>query len=278
MKDTNMKSAIVTGGLRGLGLAMAGALLADGWHILACGHIEEDMTSFFDSLPAEQRARAHATIGDIRNPADCDALVATALRQFSRIDLLVNNAGLTFTFADPERFKRGTMLRFWEIADDIIQAVVDTNFVGAQQMSARIVPIMLAQGSGHIVNVTTKLDTMNREGSGAYGASKAAFEMATEIWAKELAGSCIRVNIVNPGMGADTPGMATEVRDKAKAGQTSLLAPDDMGPPLVWLASDDARDVHGWRIDANLWDKNLDPRQAMKKAGRPVGLTTHAPP
>lgn len=272
-----MKSAIVTGGLRGLGLAMAKALLADGWHVLACGHIETDIAPFMNSLPADQKERARAAIGDIRKGSDCDALVATARRAFSRIDLLVNNAGLTFTFADPERFRRGTMLRFWEIADETIQAVMDTNFMGAQQMSARIVPIMLAQGSGHIVNVTTKLDTMNREGSGAYGASKAALEMATEIWAKELAGTGIRVNIVNPGMGADTPGMAIEMRDKAKAGQTQLLAPDDMGPPLVWLASEAARDVHGWRIDANLWDRHLDPRQAMKQAGRPVGLTTHAP-
>ena len=271
------KTALVTGGLRGLGLAMTQALLRDGWQVLACGHLKEDISPFLDTLSAEQKLRARAAIGDIRRPADCDALVAAAMQAFGGIDMLVNNAGLTFTFADPERFSRGTMLRFWDIADEKIQAVMDTNFMGAQHMTRRIVPIMLEQGSGHIVNVTTKLDTMNREGSGAYGASKAAFEMATEIWAKELTGTGIRVNIVNPGMGADTPGMAVEMREKAKAGSAKLLAPDEMGPPLVWLASDQAGDVHGIRIDAHLWDTQIDPREAIKKAGRPVGLTLHAP-
>lgn len=271
------KTALVTGGLRGLGLAMVHALLRDGWQVLACGHLQEDIAPFLNHLPVAHKPRAQAAIGDIRQPADCDALIDVAMKAFGRIDLLVNNAGLTFTFADPERFSRGTMLRFWEIADETIQAVMDTNFMGAQQMTRRIVPIMLAQGTGHIVNVTTKLDTMNREGSGAYGASKAAFEMATEIWAKELAGTGIRVNIVNPGMGADTPGMAVEMRERAKAGSAKLLAPHDMGPPLVWLVSDDARHIHGIRIDAHLWDAHIDPHEAMKKAGRPVGLTLHAP-
>src|SRR5258708_24594327 len=97
---------------------------------------------------------------------------------------------------------------------------------------------MIERGWGRIVNVTTKLDTMNRIGTHPYGASKAGLEMATEVWAKDAAGTGMTVNIVNPGAGANTPGMAEEARAASAAGRTPrLVEPEEMVPPMLFLPS-----------------------------------------
>ena len=163
-------------------------------------------------------------VADLRRPAECDRVFAESRARFGGDpSILVNNAGLTFTFIDPTRFRRETPQRFWEVGDDIIQAVMDTNYVAADQMARRAVPLMLKAGWGRVINVTTKLDTMNRAGSSPYGPSKAALEMATEIWAKELAGTGVTINIVNPGAGANTPGMAAEMRARSAASGDTVV-------------------------------------------------------
>jgi len=201
--------AIVTGGLRGLGRGMTLGLAATGVRVVAVGHIPEDVAAM-QNVPG-----VHAMVADLRAPAACDRVVAAAHAAFGRLDILVNNAGLTFTYSDPDRFRTETPRKFWQLSDAVVQAVMDTNYVAADQMARRVAPILVAQGWGRIVNVTTKLDTMNRAGSQPYGSSKAALEMATEIWAKELVGSGVTANIVNPGAGANTPGMAQEMRDRS---------------------------------------------------------------
>jgi 3-oxoacyl-[acyl-carrier protein] reductase len=260
--------AIVTGGLRGLGRAMALGLLNQGHDVTAVGHIREDI--------GEMAAKAGAgadnllpLVADLRQPAECDRVFSESRRRFGgEPGILINNAGLTFTFIDPTRFGREQPQRFWECGDDIIQAVMDTNYVAADQMARRAVPLMLRSGWGRVVNVTTKLDTMNRAGSSPYGPSKAALEMATEIWAKELAGTGVTVNIVNPGAGANTPGMAVEMRARSAAGAVPMLVePDDMVAPLLFVVSRAADAVNGFRFDANTWHKDRDPRTMTRPAG-----------
>ena len=95
-------------------------------------------------------------------------------------------------------------------------------------------PAMLKAGWGRIINVTTKLDTMNRLGTHPYGASKAALEMATEVWAKDAEGSGLTVNIVNPGAGANTPGMAVEMRDMSADGRAPKRCPPTRRPAAVF--------------------------------------------
>jgi 3-oxoacyl-[acyl-carrier protein] reductase len=217
-----------------------------------------------------------AVIADLRSPAACDAVVAEAVSAFGRIDILVNNAGLTFTYIDPDRFGPSGPKKFWQISDDVIQNVMDTNYVAADQMGRRVAPLLLKQGWGRIINVTTKLDTMNRAGSVPYGSSKAALEMTTEIWAKELAGSGVTVNIVNPGAGANTPGMAQEMRDRSREGRAPrLVEPDEMVPPLLFVVSEEADAVNGYRFDALTWDVSLPPAEAARRNGRPAGFVLH---
>jgi 3-oxoacyl-[acyl-carrier protein] reductase len=146
-------------------------------------------------------------------------------------------------------------------------------------MARRVAPFMVKQGWGRIVNVTTKLDTMNRPHTSPYGASKAALEMATEVWAKEVEGTGLTVNIVNPGAGANTPGMAEEMRAMSREGRAPrLVEPDEMVPPLLYVVSREADNVNGWRFDANLWDSLLPPAEAARRAGRPAGFELHPQP
>jgi NAD(P)-dependent dehydrogenase (short-subunit alcohol dehydrogenase family) len=264
--------AIVTGGLRGLGRAMTLGLLEQGHRVAAVGHIAEDADEM-RRLAGANAARLLPLIADLRKPAECDRVFAEVRARFDgNPGILVNNAGLTFTFIDPTRFRREKPLRFWECSDDIIQAVMDTNYVAADQMARRAVPLMLKAGWGRVVNVTTKLDTMNRAGSSPYGSSKAALEMATEIWAKELAGTGVTANIVNPGAGANTPGMAVEMRERSAAAAVKLLVePEDMVGPLLFVVSRAADGVNGFRFDANNWHAGRDP----KTMTRPAGFVLH---
>jgi 3-oxoacyl-[acyl-carrier protein] reductase len=213
-------------------------------------------------------------VADLRAPAECDRTIAETIDRFGRVDILVNNAGVTFTTISPNRHP--TASKFWDIPDHIVQTTMDTNYVVADRMARRLAPRLIEQGWGRIINVTTKLDTMNRPGSSPYGPSKAALEMATEIWAKEVAGSGLTINILNPGAGANTPGMAQEVREASREGRSPrLVEPAEMAPPLLWLVSSSADRINGWRFDANLWDPTIDPSLAAEKAGRPAGFVLH---
>jgi len=251
---------------------MTFGLLEQGNRVAAIGHIPADINEML-TLAGPNAARLFPLVADLRQPADCDRVFTETHARFGGDPgILVNNAGLTFTFIDPARFRRDKPMRFWECGDDIIQAVMDTNYVAADQMARRAVPLMLKAGWGRIVNVTTKLDTMNRAGSSPYGCSKAALEMATEIWAKELAGTGVTVNIVNPGAGANTPGMAAEMRARSAASAAPLLVePDDMVGPLLFVVSHAADAVNGFRFDANNWHKERDPSTMT----RPAGLVLH---
>src|ERR1700730_4724113 len=272
--------AIVTGGLRGLGRAMALGLAREGHNVMAVGHIDADVVEIEAATAgANFVGQIVALVADLRRPADCDRIVAMTREQFRGVHILVNNAGLTFTTIDPARFRRPEPQKFWQVPDDIVRAVIETNYLAADQMARRVAPLMVEQGWGRIVNVTTKLDTMNRPHTSPYGASKAALEMATEVWAKEVAGTGLTVNIVNPGAGANTPGMAEEMRAMSREGRAPrLVEPDEMVPPLLYVVSPEADTVNGWRFDANLWDPALPPAEAARRAGRPAGFELHAQP
>jgi len=269
--------AIVTGGLRGLGRAMALGLAQAGYQVAAVGHIEADIPELTEAAAQRQlRDRIFPLVADLRDAEECDRIVAETRARFGSVGILVNNAGLTFTYIDPPRFRRPTPQRFWEVGDKIVDNVIATNYLAGDRLSRRVAPAMVAQGWGRIVNVTTKLDTMNRLGTHPYGASKAALEMATEVWAKEVEGTGLTINIVNPGAGANTPGMADEMRQMSRDGRAPrLVEPEEMVPPLLYVVSREADRVNGMRFDANAWDAALPPAEAARHAGRPAGFVLH---
>jgi NAD(P)-dependent dehydrogenase (short-subunit alcohol dehydrogenase family) len=270
--------AIVTGGLRGLGRAMAFGLARADHNVVAVGHIDADVADIeAETTGSNIAGQILPLVADLRRPADCDRVIATARERFGGVHILVNNAGLTFTTIDPARFRRAEPQKFWQVPDDIVRAVIETNYIAADQMARRVAPAMVEQSWGRIVNVTTKLDTMNRAHTSPYGASKAALEMATEVWAKEVEGTGLTINIVNPGAGANTPGMADEMRAMSREGRAPrLVEPEEMIPPLLYVVSPEADNVNGYRFDANLWDPSLPPAEASRRAGRPAGFEMHS--
>ena len=275
MTDLSGKTVIVTGGGRGLGRAMAFGLAEAGANVCAAAHIEEDLQSVAEeaadrSLPG----RIVGQLADLRDAEACQEVFECTKDLFGSVYGLVNNAGLTFTYIAPGRYRRGYSKKFYELTDEIVQNVIDTNFVAADRMARLITPHLIAQGSGCIVNVTTMLKTMTKSTSSPYGPSKAALENASEIWVKDLEGTGVRVNILNPGGAANTPGFTTpedrEVSSKAVGG---LVEAEKMKAPICWLMSDEASDVTGMRYDAWPWDETQDPAKEAARIGSPLGLT-----
>ncbi|MSO80487.1 MAG: SDR family oxidoreductase [Alphaproteobacteria bacterium] len=268
------KVAIVTGGGRGLGRAMVLALAEAGANVVCAAHIDTDF--------AEVKA-AHKKLGtagllvthrmDVRSSAECDGLIAATRKAFGPADILVNNAGLTFTYIWPDLYRKAEKPHFWEHKDDIIENVVGVNFLGADRLARRAVPAMLDKGWGRVINVTTKLSTMRFPWSSPYGPSKAALEQASDNWAQDVAGTGVTVNILNPGGGADTPGMADEMREKSRAmKKPMLMAPEKMMAPVVWLASPASNGVNGMRYDAQDWNEKKASASEASRIGRPVGF------
>ena len=267
--------AIVTGAGRGLGRAMALGLARAGATVIGPAHIAQD---FADIDPASVLPGRFLPLAcDLRRAADCDAVIERA-RAAGGVHVLVNNAGLTLTYICPDLYRRPAPPKFWEASDEVVDAVIATNFGAADRLARRVAPIMVEQGFGRIINVTTMLATMHRVGFSPYGPSKAALEMATEVWAKELEGSGVTVNILNPGGGANTPGMAEEMRQLSREGKSvRLVEPEAMVGPLLFLVSSAASSITGMRFDAKLWDERLPPDEAARRCGRPVGFQLKSP-
>jgi NAD(P)-dependent dehydrogenase (short-subunit alcohol dehydrogenase family) len=135
-----------------------------------------------------------------------------------------------------------------------------------------IVPEMMRQGWGRIVNVTTSLGTMLKAGSPTYGPSKAALEALSAIMAKDLDGTGVTVNVLVPGGVPNTP----MISDEAGFDRAKLIRPEVMVPPLLWLVTDAAGKVTGRRFLGIHWDPALPPEQAAEKAGALVAWTSIA--
>jgi NAD(P)-dependent dehydrogenase (short-subunit alcohol dehydrogenase family) len=240
------KVTIITGGGRGLGRAIAEGFLHEGACVVVIAARErKEIDSFVSS---GRRDRALALLADVTDPRACERAVVETIARFGRIDVLVNNAGRGMKYVSPEFMTKPT--RFWEVDPAVWRMVIDTNVNGPFFMTRAVVPQMLRQGSGAIINVTMNLETMKRKGFSPYGPSKAALESETIIWAQDLEGTGIRVNEVLPG-GATATGMIPDgISEELRS---RLLKPEIIVPPAVFLASDAGRRLTGRRITATEW-------------------------
>jgi len=167
-----------------------------------------------------------------------------------------------------------TPTKFWQTDPAAWGMIIDTNVNGPFLMARAVVPHMLQQRWGRIINISMNHQTMCRAGFSPYGPSKAALESETIIWAQDLAGTGVTVNALLPGGATDTgmipDGIAPEARSR-------LLDPAIMVPPLLWLASPAADQVTGDRFVATLWDSSLPPEQASERARSRAGWTVPIP-
>jgi NAD(P)-dependent dehydrogenase (short-subunit alcohol dehydrogenase family) len=264
IKSGARRVAIVTGAARGLGAAMALGLVEAGIDVAAF-----DLPDSDDALQeVAARARSlggtcHPVHADVRDYAACEAAVDAVLAQFGHVDVLVNNAGIGML----EVLKGDRFQKFYEQDPAFWPRLIDVNLNGAFRMARIVTPHLVARGAGRIVNVTTSFSTMVAMEMSPYGPAKAGLEAATVIWAKELAGTGVTVNVLVPGGASDTR-LVAMVRVKNRS---ALIRPETMAAPLRWLVSPDADAVTGRRFVAKLWDDRLPPEEAAAAAGAPAG-------
>jgi NAD(P)-dependent dehydrogenase (short-subunit alcohol dehydrogenase family) len=258
------KVAIVTGAGRGLGQVMTLGLLEAGARVAA---VEIDAPALEQTENgADQRGageRIQGIVADITRDESAPKIVRAAIEHFGRLDILINNAGINTSLLRPEGQPVG---KFWEVTPTEFRRVIDVNVVAVFLMTRAALPVMLKQGWGRIINVTTSLDTMYRANMQPYGGSKAANEAHLLAMAQELEGSGVSANVLVPGGAANTRLVSrSQEPDRAK-----LIPPEVMVAPLIWLCSNASDGVNGQRFIGMRWDKNLPAEEAAKNAGAPM--------
>jgi NAD(P)-dependent dehydrogenase (short-subunit alcohol dehydrogenase family) len=241
--DLRDRVAIVTGGGRGIGRSIALGYARAGAKVIISSARNRDEAEAVAAESAGLTGAIQAVQADVTVADDVERVVQRALELCGRIDVLVNNAARGMRFVN-ERFMSEPR-PFWDADPDAWRMVMETNTVGVFLVTRAVVPHMLAAGHGAIVNVTINQQTMVRRGFSPYGPSKAALEAMTEVWAQELEGTGVVINLLLPG-GATATGM---VPDDVPEG-VNLLSPEVVVPGALHLA---VTDRSGQRIVGAEW-------------------------
>jgi len=268
--DASSLAVIVTGAGGGIGRAMTLGLAKAGVRVAAAElasrrEAADDLMQHAGSQGLQDRIAVVPC--DVTDAADCAAAVRTAIDRFGGVHGLVNNAAIGMQNIGPVQV--GTRKKFFEVGADTWCASITTNVCGPYLMARAIAPVLVEQGWGRIVNITTSHFTMVMEGFSPYGPSKAALEAASVIWAKDLAGTGVTVNVLVPGGPANTRMIPlSEVPDRS-----TLIQPEAMVEPICWLMSPASDGVTGRRIIAKDWNA-AQAREAPTQVGAPAGWPT----
>lgn len=262
--DLKDKVAFITGAAHGQGRASALALAKEGAHIIAFDIArqlnypgynlgsEDDLTALKKEIES-LGVQCLACKGDVRNDADITQAVKSAKEQFNHIDILFNNAGIcAYGLAH-------------ELTEDAWDSMIDINLKGAWLVARRIIPVMIEQRSGVIINNSSVAGLRGMNRLSHYAASKWGLTGLTKSWAIELAPYNIRVVSIHP-TGVNTPmndGLAemegTTAKEIAERSAGNLLPvpwvePEDVANAVVFLASGNSRFVTGSQfvLDAGL--------------------------
>jgi 3-oxoacyl-[acyl-carrier protein] reductase len=221
--------AIVTGASRGIGRAVALALAAEGAHVVVNYARSGEAAEQVVATITEAGGKALALQADVSQPEQVDALIKETIAKFDRVDVLVNNAGIT----------RDTLLLRMKPED--WQAVIDLNLTGVFLCTRAVSKIMLKQREGRIVNIASVAGQMGNPGQANYSAAKAGVIGFTKTVAKELASRGVTVNAVAPGF------IATDMTQDLKSEEILKYIPlDRYGQPeevagmVRFLAADPA--------------------------------------
>jgi NAD(P)-dependent dehydrogenase (short-subunit alcohol dehydrogenase family) len=231
------KTAIVTGGTTGIGLATAQRLAAEGAHVFVTGRRKAELDAAVEKIGAD----AIGVQGDVSDLADLDRLYAAVRQQGRRVDVLFANAG------------GGSFSSLEQVTEEHFDQTFDVNVRGLVFTVQKALPL-LNDGASVILTSSTAA-TSGAEAFGVYAASKAAVRSFARTWANELKGRAIRVNAVSPGS-IDTPGITGLAPDEAQAEQLKdFLAgqipmgrmgrPEEVADAIVFLASDRSSFITG---------------------------------
>jgi 3-oxoacyl-[acyl-carrier protein] reductase len=223
---------IVTGAAQGIGAATCARLADEGAIVIGCDRRAELVPERFER---------HAV--DVTDRVAVDMAVAAVLERHGRIDVLVNNAGIT----KDARLVKMTLEQF--------DAVIDVNLRGVFHCAQAVAPHMIDRGSGVILNASSVVGIHGNFGQTNYAASKFGVIGFTKTWSRELGPKGIRVNAVAPGF-VDTPILSTipgkvlqQMKDQVPLGR--LARPEEIAAVYAFLASDDASYVNGAVIEVS---------------------------
>ena len=240
MNRLHGKVAVITGGNAGIGEAITKAFVREGASVVITGRRQEELRRVVNDIVKEQ-GKAFAVAGSVTDERHVQETVRQTVQQFGRLDILVNNAGVG-------DFGK----RLHEIDDATWMQVFDVNLTGVFRMTRAVLPQMLKQGKGAIVNISSIASLIGLPSLPVYAASKGALDALTRALAVDYAKEGIRCNVVNPGL-IDTPMAAplmsnSELLDPILSHYPIRRAgkPEEVANMVLYLVSDEASWVTGW--------------------------------
>jgi NAD(P)-dependent dehydrogenase (short-subunit alcohol dehydrogenase family) len=224
--------AIITGGGTGIGAAAAKRFALEGARVCVAGRRVEPLNAVVDAI-RDAGGEAMAVSGSVSDSADGQRIVEATLNAYHRVDILVNNAGTA------------TLMDFTATTEELWDRIIDTNLKGVFLMSRAVIPVMLDQGGGAIVNISSILGQVGMKGAAVYCASKGGMDQFTRAMAIEFADKNIRINAVAPGW-VDTsmtesvqahPPLFESLRSRHPVGRFGT--PEEVANAILFAASDD---------------------------------------
>lgn len=244
MSKLKGKVAVVTGASKGIGAAIAKALAKDGAAVVVNYASSREGAEAVVAAITSAGGRAIAVRGDVSKASDAQGLIDAAVREFGRLDVLVNNSGI-YEFAAIE-----------DVTEEHYRRQFDVNVLGvllATQAAAK----HLTEGAS-VVNISSAITHVQTPTAAVYAGTKGAVDAISGVLANELAPRKIRVNVVSPGFvvteGTHTAGVVGSEMEAGFVAQTPLGRaghPDDIADVVAFLASDDARWLTGENITAS---------------------------
>jgi 3-oxoacyl-[acyl-carrier protein] reductase len=241
MLNLDGRVAIVTGASRGIGRAIAKRMASQGAYVVATARAENARAVVDEIVAAGGRAESLSL--DVTEPGSADSAVAATIEKFGRIDVLVNNAGIT---------RDQLMLR---MKRDDWEAVIATNLTAAFTLTQAVLKPMIRQRAGRIICISSVVGQSGNAGQANYAASKAGIIGFAKSVALEVASRGITVNVVAPGM-IDTD-MTRAVTERAREEWEARIplkrlgTPDDIASAVCFLASDEASYITGQVLAVN---------------------------
>lgn len=237
------KTALITGATRGIGKQIALTLAQNGYDIAINYRTENDALKDTKKEIEEKGVKCLAVQGDVSNFEDCERFVKEIIEEYGRIDVLVNNAGIT----------KDTLLMRMKKED--FEDVIDTNLVGTFNVTKNVISYMMKSRSGKIINISSVVGVAGNAGQTNYSASKAGMIGFTKSLAKEVASRGILVNAVAPGF-IET-GMTDVLKDEIKEEIAKSIplkrmgTTEDVANVVKFLASEESSYITGQVINVD---------------------------
>jgi 2-hydroxycyclohexanecarboxyl-CoA dehydrogenase len=246
--DLRNKVAIVTGGARGIGKAIARSFAEAGASVMISDLRDEEAAAAAKEIQRQSGRPVVVMHADVSKLDDMRALAKAAIEKFARIDILVNNAGWDH------------LMPFLKTTPELWNRIIGINYLGVIHACHAVLPHMVERKQGSIVNISSDSARVGSMGESVYSGAKAAVVAFSKTLAREHARDNIRVNVICPGL-AETP-LLDEIRREEFGGKIlgsivnyiplkRLAKPEDIAPMAVFLASDATSYVTGQVISIN---------------------------